>query len=289
MDVCVTRGRVDAQFLKLRTGEFTVESIRVLDLSREKIHDIGALGLCLSLEILNLSFNDVTRLCGLSTLVNLSHLDLTANRIADLEGIHCLDNLIYLNVAGNLITRHSAIACLAMLPRLKTVYFEQTRPVIEAKATSSSNAAALDLAGELQLYTNPICRSVSYRKDINDLLPNLQTLDGWPMEKMEANDGAADGDKALVSIQEAFSDLDTLVDVKRDIGGDGGAHGKYLDQLCANVGPWVHPEYWSSDSVGGSAGRADHYVDSVDKDLVNVLKQCKKVCEKGKELRQSLS
>ena len=77
MDVCVVKGKVDAQFLKLRTGEFTVESIRVLDLSREKIHDVGALGLCISLEILNLSFNDVTRLCGLSTLVNLSPIQIS--------------------------------------------------------------------------------------------------------------------------------------------------------------------------------------------------------------------
>jgi len=289
MDVCVVKGKVDAQFLKLRTGEFTVESIRVLDLSREKIHDVGALGLCISLEILNLSFNDVTRLCGLSTLVNLSHLDLAANRIADLEGIHCLDNLTYLNVAGNLITRHSAIACLAMLPRLKTVYFEQTRPV--SNATSS---LSLDRAGENQIYTNPICRAVSYRKDINDLLPNLQNLDGWPTEKMEvktdSKDGQADGENALVSIQEAFSDLDTLVDVKRDISGDGSAHVKYLDQLCANVGPWVGSEYWNTSNVGAVGGSsADHYVDSVDKDLANVLKQCKKICEKSKELRQNLA
>lgn len=309
MDVCVEKGKVDVQFLKLRTGEFTVESIRVLDLSREKIHDVGALGLCLSLEILNLSCNDVTRLCGLNTLVNLSHLDLAANRIADLEGLHCLDNLVYLNVAGNLITRHSAIACLAMLPRLKTVYFEQTRPVAAVgPAAAPSGDAASDgfgdrpRSGELHLYTNPICRAVSYRKDINDLLPNLQNLDGWPTERMEVEtepaDGRGAGEKALVSIQEAFSDLDSLVVVKRDIssqgggGGGGGSHGdKYLEELCADVGPWVEPGYWDIDPRGltASGAAADNYVDSVDKDLANVLKQCKRVCERGKELRQGLT
>jgi len=273
MDVCVVKGKVDVTFLKLRTGEFSVESIRVLDLSREKIYDLGALGLCTSLEILNLSFNDVTRLCGLSTLANLTHLDLAANRIADLEGVHALDNLVYLNVAGNLIMRHSAIACLAMLPHLKTVYFEQMRPV------SSTSG---DYSGDLQLYTNPICRGVEYKKEIHDLLPNLQNLDGWPTERLEVETGSS---TALVSIQEAFSDLDTLVDVKKDISSEGQARNRYLDSLVENVGPWVSNGFWESTRCVSALGSvSETYVDSVDKDLTNVLKQCKKVCEKGKDL-----
>ena len=202
-----------------------------------------------------------------------------------------LDNLVYLNVAGNLITRHSAIACLAMLPRLKTVYFEQIRPVVSFPASAaSSSASAADRAGEMHLYTNPICRALSYGKEINDLLPNLQNLDGWPTERLEVSNDSNDGERALVSIQEAFSHLDNLVDAKKDISGDGDARGRYWeDRLCAGVKPWVDSGFWNLNGEGASGQSSDNYVDSVDKDLANVLRQCKKVCEKGKELREGVA
>ena len=198
-----------------------------------------------------------------------------------------------------------------MLPRLKAVYFEQTRPVVSSSSSSQSNPASTSStdqhSGELQLYTNPICRALSYRKDINDLLPNLQNLDGWPTERLEVKIGSNGGgggvgddgeEKTLISIQEAFSDLDSLVDAKKGISGgnsggnsgEGDAFERYLDRLCDGVKPWVESGFWNLNGEGASSGQnADHYVDSVDKDLANVLRQCKKVCEKGKELREGLT
>ena len=126
---------------------------------------------------------------------------------------------------------------------------------------------------------------------------NLRDSSIVPVEGRARPKRGGGGEKALVSIQEAFSDLDSLVVVKRDIssqggGGGGGSHGdKYLEELCADVGPWVEPGYWDIDPRGltASGAAADNYVDSVDKDLANVLKQCKRVCERGKELRQGLT
>ncbi|KAL8602311.1 hypothetical protein ACOMHN_022824 [Nucella lapillus] len=149
-------GKITKCMLKIASGEFDLESIHTLVLTKSDICDLGCLGECLGLERLNLSYNDVTRLHKLAGLTMLQSLNLSANRILSLDGLQSLEHLRSLNLAGNLIGSVDSLRSLCGLEHLKE----------------------LRLKDEGRDLSNPACFLPSYANDVIHMLPALIVLDG---------------------------------------------------------------------------------------------------------------
>ncbi|XP_064652027.1 leucine-rich repeat-containing protein 61-like [Lineus longissimus] len=152
----MTDGKITRQLLKMRSGEFDLESIHSMILREMGISDLGCIGECTGLERLDLSRNDISKLYNLASLSSLAHLNLSANRISSLEGLQSLDNLKTVNLAGNLLGSIDTLHCLAGLEKLEE----------------------LRLKDDIHELTNPICMRVSYREDVLQMFPKLLILDG---------------------------------------------------------------------------------------------------------------
>uniref|UniRef100_A0A665W6S4 Leucine rich repeat containing 61 n=1 Tax=Echeneis naucrates TaxID=173247 RepID=A0A665W6S4_ECHNA len=148
--------KITAVLLKSRTGEFDLESILFLKLRGVGIHDLGCIGECINLERLDLSGNNITNLAPLASLRLLSVLNLSANRISNLEPLRSCEALQNLNVAGNIISSIESLHCLQPLRKLENIR----------------------LKDNTYNFTNPVCRSASYRTVVLEMFPNLKVLDG---------------------------------------------------------------------------------------------------------------
>ncbi|XP_074841407.1 leucine-rich repeat-containing protein 61 isoform X2 [Carettochelys insculpta] len=149
-------GRITAQLLKAKTGEFALESILLLRLPGLGISDLGCLGECTSLEWLDLSGNAISQLGPLAALKSLTVLNLSANRICSLEPLGACESLQSLNVAGNLVGSLQQLQCLAGLRRLESLRLHDPRARL----------------------SNPVCATAAYRGALRDLLPGLKAVDG---------------------------------------------------------------------------------------------------------------
>ncbi|KAM6202229.1 leucine-rich repeat-containing protein 61 [Rhynchocyon petersi] len=149
-------GRVTAQLLKARTGEFALDSILLLKLRGLGLVDLGCLGECLGLEWLDLSGNALTHLGPLATLRQLTVLNVSHNRLTGLEPLAACESLQSLNAAGNLLTSPGQLQCLTGLRGLEN----------------------LRLQDPLARLSNPLCASPSYRAVVRELLPGLKVIDG---------------------------------------------------------------------------------------------------------------
>ncbi|KXJ22637.1 leucine-rich repeat-containing protein 61 [Exaiptasia diaphana] len=148
---------VSAHFLKLKSGEFDLESIHHLDLSDMGIQDLSIVGNCAGMVYLNLSHNRIKSLKPLGDLKLLERLDVSCNNISALDGISDLEGLISLNLAGNMIMSIEDLKCLSKLSKLRK----------------------LRLKDDVHNYSNPVCQSASnYKKSVSEVLPQLTTLDG---------------------------------------------------------------------------------------------------------------
>ncbi|CAN9499328.1 unnamed protein product [Ophioblennius macclurei] len=148
--------KITSVLLKSRTGEFDLESILFLKLRGLGIRDLGCIGECINIERLDLSGNNITNLAPLSSLWLLSVLNLSANRISNIEPLRSCDSLQNLNVAGNIISCIENLRCLASLRKLENIRFKD----------NTYN------------YSNPVCRSASYRNVLLEMFPNIKVLDG---------------------------------------------------------------------------------------------------------------
>ncbi|XP_060601375.1 leucine-rich repeat-containing protein 61-like [Ruditapes philippinarum] len=149
-------GVITKNLLKLRSGEFDLESIHTVILKNLDISDLGCIGECSTLQRLDVSYNNLTKLHKLAGLENLQYLNLAANRISSLEGLQVLDNLEKLNLAGNLIGGVDSLRCLTGLEKL----------------------SSLRLRDNSKGLSNPVCMNSNYITDVMAIFPNLQTLDG---------------------------------------------------------------------------------------------------------------
>ncbi|KAG1938112.1 leucine-rich repeat-containing protein [Pimephales promelas] len=148
--------KITTVLLKSRTGEFDLESILFLKLRNLGIYDLGCIGECVNLERLDLSGNNITNLGPLSPLRRLLVLNLSANRISNLEPLSSCESLQSLNVAGNVIQSVESVHSLKSLRKLESIR----------------------LKDNTYNYTNPVCKSSSYRTIILEMFSNLKVLDG---------------------------------------------------------------------------------------------------------------
>lgn len=147
---------VTPQLLKVRSGEFALESILLLKLQGLGLVDLGCLGECLGLEWLDLSGNALTQLGPLASLRQLAVLNVANNRLTGLEPLAACENLQSLNAAGNLLAGPGQLQCLAALPSLER----------------------LRLRHPSARLSNPLCASPSYWASVRELLPGLKVIDG---------------------------------------------------------------------------------------------------------------
>lgn len=68
--------------IKKESGEFDLESVFMIDLSKRGLISVGALPLCTQLCVLDLSRNNLTTLSALAVCTKLEWLDVSANQIA---------------------------------------------------------------------------------------------------------------------------------------------------------------------------------------------------------------
>ncbi|XP_075771730.1 leucine-rich repeat-containing protein 61 isoform X2 [Pelodiscus sinensis] len=149
-------GRVTAQLLKAKTGEFALDSILLLKLPGLGLWDLGCLGECASLEWLDLSGNGLSQLGPLAGLRYLAVLDVSANRLSSLEPLGACESLQRLNAAGNLLGSLPQLQGLAGLRRLESLRLHDARARL----------------------SNPLCASPAYPAALLGLLPGLRALDG---------------------------------------------------------------------------------------------------------------
>ncbi|KAK3733806.1 hypothetical protein QZH41_009460, partial [Actinostola sp. cb2023] len=148
---------VTAHFLKLKSGEFDLESIYNLDLNDMGIQDLSIIGRCTGIVYLNLSNNRIKNLRPLGDLKLLETLDVSCNNISSLDGIGQLESLTSVNLAGNMIMSTEDLKCLSKLDKLRK----------------------LRLKDDIRNYSNPVCQSTnSYKRTVFDIIPQLNTLDG---------------------------------------------------------------------------------------------------------------
>ena len=86
------------------------QGLTVINLSRNNLDNVFALGGLLKLEALDLAENDLEDADSLGGLVNLKELDLSANEIDDVAFLDRLTNLKYVDLTGNPVRNVAVIA-----------------------------------------------------------------------------------------------------------------------------------------------------------------------------------
>ncbi|XP_059802001.1 leucine-rich repeat-containing protein 61 isoform X1 [Hypanus sabinus] len=147
---------ITSELLKSITGEFDLESILFLKLTKIDICNLGCIGDCVNLERLDLSRNDISNLKPLASLKLLTVLNLSANRISNIDPLHFCENLQSLNLAGNLISSADVLRSITQLKKLDTIRLKDA------------------VSG----FSNPVCMNTSYSSTVLDMFPNIKVLDG---------------------------------------------------------------------------------------------------------------
>mmetsp|Transcript_37835 Transcript_37835/g.60747 ORF Transcript_37835/g.60747 Transcript_37835/m.60747 type:complete len:231 (-) Transcript_37835:288-980(-) len=144
-----------------RSGEFCLESVFSLRLSKENIRLTSALERCVNLKTLDLSQNGLRDLLvdykRIDSMAKLKFLDLKQNRLKNLDSLPTCERLEILHLEGNLIANVRELEILqTRAPQLKQLYLEN----------SSANLR------------NPLCRTKHYSELIVKMLPGLTVLNG---------------------------------------------------------------------------------------------------------------
>jgi hypothetical protein len=110
---------ISHKLLKLASGQFDLQSIRILTLCNLNIPRIVNLQECIKVETLDLSANQIQVIEGLESLTKLRVLNLSDNKITKIEGLDKQKNLQTLNLGNNLIKED--VQKLANLQKLRNV------------------------------------------------------------------------------------------------------------------------------------------------------------------------
>ena len=119
-NACLIYGQhlTDKQLKKLIENGKISDSIVSLDLSHNRIHDLGPLRSLTNLRYLYLTDNQISDLSPLSSLTNLQALYLNYNQISDLTPLQSLTNLSYLWISDNRISDLTPLQSLVNLSDL---------------------------------------------------------------------------------------------------------------------------------------------------------------------------
>eukprot|EP00281_Chroomonas_sp_CCMP1168_P020433 CAMPEP_0206229656 /NCGR_PEP_ID=MMETSP0047_2-20121206/9819_1 /ASSEMBLY_ACC=CAM_ASM_000192 /TAXON_ID=195065 /ORGANISM="Chroomonas mesostigmatica_cf, Strain CCMP1168" /LENGTH=229 /DNA_ID=CAMNT_0053652981 /DNA_START=56 /DNA_END=745 /DNA_ORIENTATION=+ len=155
--------RITHSLIKAVTGEFDLENVFKLTLSRMNIRRMEELQDCPNIQELNLSGNEIGSIEGLGRLRHLRKLVLTSNKIETLAGLEKCSSLEHLQIQDNKITSIGEIEQLTHLKNLKSVYFK-------------------NIDGTQK---NLLCDHPSYRSSIMRQLPQLTILDGERLKHVD--------------------------------------------------------------------------------------------------------
>ena len=148
---------ITESLVKRAAGEYDCEVVQRLNLDALGIHKISSLGNCIILKELYLGKNEITEISGLDCVSGtLEKLDLSFNRINSLLNLETMTRLKWLDLRENQISKFSDVGELAMLPNLRTIYFQ-----------------GLD-----DNHSNPICKLILYAPQILAINPEITILDG---------------------------------------------------------------------------------------------------------------
>lgn len=143
------------------------KSLHTLDLSRNKISNLGGLRGLERLRILNLSYNRISRIGhGLSSCTLIKELYLAGNKISNVEGLHRILKLKVLDMSFNRITTAKGLGQLV---------------------ANYNSLLALNLTG------NPVQANIGndqLQKEVQSLLPHLSYLNKLPIKPLKVREVA---------------------------------------------------------------------------------------------------
>lgn len=152
------RGKVTMDELKYLACKFSPEIIFSLNLSAQRIEDVGDIVQCINLSYLDLQENQIYSISPLRVCTRLKILNVTNNLISSLEGISDLTELNFLRIAGNNLKTQILLKPLSNLPALRSLYLQ---------SPDYTNS-------------NPVCKEANYRRNTFELVRSLERLDGTP-------------------------------------------------------------------------------------------------------------
>ena len=197
---CRNRGIVELDYLSVfaseeERGELVV--VKSLDLSHNKLVQLGGLQPFSSLVTLDLSFNKLLKLQGLP--LGIVRLNVSNNELTSLEGISTLPFLQELDASNNKVSTiamqrsspilklnlsHNRIASvlgLQNLPQLQTLELEQNYIKEVSDLRPLTTCVKLSL---LTLQGNPVSENPTYWSKISQMLPSLTSIDAIPVQKV---------------------------------------------------------------------------------------------------------
>nr|CAB3263529.1 leucine-rich repeat-containing protein 61 [Phallusia mammillata] len=149
-------GRISRRKLLQYAGEFDIESVHFLKLSKMDLFDISVLRESKNITRLDISHNRLSNIEAIGQLKSITFLNITANQITNIDCLAGSESLEELSAAGNLLSNTERIKCLMGLLSLKN----------------------LRLNDNINKLTNPICKMQNYHKSVLQLLPSLIVFDG---------------------------------------------------------------------------------------------------------------
>lgn len=203
----VENGKITAQLLKSRTGQFDLQSILLLKLRGLGLLELGCLGECASLEWLDLSGNALTHLGPLAMLKALAVLNISANRVSSLEPLGGCESLQSLNAAGNSLRSLQQLQCLVGLRHLDSLRFRNT----------------------VGCLSNPFCASAGYPAAVAEMFPRVKVIDG---ERVSGRGS---------ELYQLCKDLDRSLLQRFH-----GANGTGAYEPAGQAQPWVEEGYWAA-------------------------------------------
>ncbi|XP_038064484.1 protein phosphatase 1 regulatory subunit 7-like [Patiria miniata] len=203
--------RLDSNRLrKLDSREIaSCSQLTVLDISSNKIDTLHSLNCLSSLEELHATHNGLRAVTDLSRCKKLNEVNLSHNKLSDVSGLKGLPHITILQLSHNSLTTSclKALGKLRSLQNLDVSYNQLTElsgiheqfPSLEVlnvsdnrihRWTSICSLAKCSSLSELYLSGNPFCaeqgEKPSYHHEIQELLPNLDILDGIHMKRNSA-------------------------------------------------------------------------------------------------------
>lgn len=133
------------------------------------------------LQVLNLHGSAIRTIQGLEDLPALRELVLCFNEIAKLDGLQSLGALERLDLGFNLIKRTDGLGPLPALRELEL----NNNLIYRVEDVALLRQGAPDIS-RLNLRSNPVCESKAFRTHVLRSLPQLESLDGIEIKRVEA-------------------------------------------------------------------------------------------------------
>lgn len=145
--------------------------LKALDLSHNRIHFIPR-GFPATLAALDLSYNQFALISGMNHVRSLIEIKLTHNSIESMDGLSAAPTLQHIDLSYNKI---HVIEGIEMLLDLKSLILDHNliKFLVNIRALTFNKKLLT-----LKLSDNEVTRSMNYKSELSQLLPNLESLDG---------------------------------------------------------------------------------------------------------------